>query len=289
MGIGGEVNNHWDYEVKLERRHLDNASTRLLDRQARASLLRTNTSNTVTGSLTYTDGEKIRVHVSLEGRRDQDVPKLWQMVTRNSLEYQLNPDLSFRSSFNYGISRFRDPEDRPADFVEFNTGFAYRPVDNDRLNILARYTYLRDIANDAQFQSGLTAGSADTDEIAHILAMDLSYDLHRYLGMIEKIAYKSATLRTAVTDSVSLNSLLWATRFNFHVTRKWDLAVEYRVLWQSSVLKTLKHGALFEIDREFYDYVRIGVGYDFTDFDDDLRSSNDFSSHGPFVRLTGKF
>jgi hypothetical protein len=61
------------------------------------------------------------------------------------------------------------------------------------------------------------------------------------------------------------------------------------MLWQFDALETLRHGALFEIDRELYDYVRLGAGYNFTDFDDDLRKTNDYNSHGPFVRLTGKF
>ena len=54
-------------------------------------------------------------------------------------------------------------------------------------------------------------------------------------------------------------------------------------------LDTLKQGALVEVDREFYEYVRLGVGYNFTDFTDDLRDTNSFKSHGPFVRMTGKF
>jgi hypothetical protein len=234
-------------------------------------------------------GQKIRTRTTFEARREQDAPKMWQTVTRNNIDYIVSPDLTFRTVFNWGLSRFRDPEDRPADFMEFNTGFAYRPIENDWFNVLGRYTYLRDIANDAQFSSGLFTGGADTDEIAHIFSLDVAYEVFRHLGMVDKVAYKSATLRTAITDNVTLNSFLWAHRFNFHVTRKWDVALEYRALWQSNLAKSLRHGALFEVDREVYDYVRVGVGYDFTDFDDNLRRSNGFKSHGPFVRLTGKF
>lgn len=66
-------------------------------------------------------------------------------------------------------------------------------------------------------------------------------------------------------------------------------AIEYRILMQSFALDSLKNGALIEVDREFYEYVRLGVGYNFTDFSDDLRDTNSFKSHGPFVRMTGKF
>ena len=50
----------------------------------------------------------------------------------------------------------------------------------------------------------------------------------------------------------------------------------------------LRHGPLVEVDRELYDTIRLGMGYNFTDFDDDLRNTNDFSRSGFFVRLTGK-
>ena len=54
-------------------------------------------------------------------------------------------------------------------------------------------------------------------------------------------------------------------------------------------MDAMKHGALIEIDREIAEYMRFGVGYNFTDFDDDLRSLNDFSANGFFTRVSGKF
>ena len=106
--------------------------------------------------------------------------------------------------------------------------------------------------------------------------------------MVEKIGWKRSVAALFSQNYVS-DSMLWATRFNFHVTRKWDVATEYRLLFQKDAADTQKHGALFEIDREVYEYVRVGAGYDFSNFTDDLRKSSDYSSHGPFVRMTGKF
>jgi hypothetical protein len=154
--------------------------------------------------------------------------------------------------------------------------------------MLARYTYLRDVANDLQFSTGIFQG-LETDERAHIYAVDLAYELYRYLELVEKVAYRKGSFETALSDELIVNALLWVNRFNFHVTKKWDVAVEYRSLWQSEAADTLRQGGLIEIDREFYDYVRLGFGYNFTDFDDDLRDLNDLDSHGPFMRLTGKF
>ena len=60
------------------------------------------------------------------------------------------------------------------------------------------------------------------------------------------------------------------------------------MLFQYDAASSLLHGPLVEIDREFYDYVRLGIGYNFTDFDDDLRKMNSYTRSGFFVRLTGK-
>ena len=211
-----------------------------------------------------------------------------QIVTRNSLSYQLTEDLGFLSYFNYGDTRQYDPGNTPATFAECSTGFAYRPIKNDKLNLLTRYTYLKDLGTDQQF-SGNSFGGFQVDQWAHILATDAGYDVNRYFGLVEKLAFKHSAIHTSVGDTVVVNTFLTANRINFHVTRKWDLALEYRILMQSFALDTFKQGALVEIDREFYEYVRLGVGYNFTDFSDDLRSNNSFTSHGPFVRMTGKF
>ena len=288
LGYEGKVGDHWDYGAKYERRHLKNANTRLIDQAAQDSLARANDFNTAGASLAYASGKKLRARTYWELREDQDAPKLGQIVTRNSLSYQLTEDLGFLSYFNYGDTRQYDPSNTPATFVECSTGFAYRPIKNDKLNLLARYTYLKDLGADQQFNNN-SYGGYQFDQSAHILATDIAYDVNRYFGLVEKLAFKRSSVHSSYGDTVNVNSFLTANRINFHVTRKWDLALEYRILMQSFALQTLKQGALVEVDREFYEYVRLGVGYNFTDFSDDLRDTNSFKSHGPFVRMTGKF
>ena len=288
LGYEGKAGDHWDYGAKYERRHLKNASTRLLDQAALDSLARANDFNTIGANLAYASGKKFRARTYWEWRRDADAPKMGQIVTRNSLSYQLTEDLGFLSYFNYGNTRQYDPNDTPATFVECSTGFAYRPIKNDKLNLLARYTYLQDLGASQQYNNNDYDGY-QFDQSAHILATDIGYDVNRYFGLVEKLAFKHSSVHASVGDTVAVNTFLSVNRINFHVTRKWDVALEYRVLMQAEALDTLKQGALVEVDREFYEYVRLGVGYNFTDFSDDLRDSNSSRSQGPFVRMTGKF
>ncbi len=281
------LTDHWDFEGKFERRNLKGSTFRLLDNVAEAGLDKPNTINTASTGLVYNNHKDLKAKIFLEGRADQDTPNLRQWVSRNYLDYKLTKDLSWFSKLDYGNTRFTTLSSNAADFAEINTGFAYRPLDNDRLNILARYSYLRNLGNDLQFDPAYLG--AQFDDKAHIWATDISYDLTDRLNITEKIAYKTAISDSSVTSQAIVNNLLWAHRFNYHITRKWDVALEYRMLFQTDATETVRHGPLMEIDREIFDYIRLGVGYNFTDFNDDLRKSNNYSSHGPFMRLTGKF
>ncbi|MBI3312918.1 MAG: hypothetical protein HYZ83_01595 [Candidatus Omnitrophica bacterium] len=288
LGYEGKKGDHWGFESKFERRNLDSKRSDFLDGRSEGAELRNNTSNAASGAVSYADGDKFKARTSLEGIKYNDAPELYQWVTRNSVQYQISQDLSYLGKLDFGKSRFTEPGNTSGLFMELSTGVAYRPVDFDRLNVLTRYTYVKDIANDLQFQTELLNG-LETDETSHIISIDLAYDIFKYLQVVEKIAYKRGIFETAETDPLTVGQFLWAHRFNFHVTRKWDVAAEYHLLMQSDTADNFRHGALAEIDREFYEYVRLGLGYNFTDFDDDLRSTNKYDSHGPYVRLTGKF
>ncbi len=279
----------WNLGVRYERRHLDSSDYRNLSDLALANVVRTNTWNTIATSLGYDDKKKLKFSDTLEVRIDQDAPRVQQWLTQNRLEWKINQDLSFLGRMNFGTSEFLEPGFMTGRFIELNTGFAYRPVESDRLNWLARYTYLNEVASEAQFVEG-DSGTIPINERSHIFAVEGGYELTRYLQMVEKFAYRFASIQSALnTDRwISVNTFLWIHRFNFHVTRKWDLAAEYRMLFQTNAAESLEHGPLVEIDREIFDYVRFGIGYNFTDFNDDLRESTDFSRNGFFVRLTGK-
>jgi len=104
LGFQSQLNENWDFEAKYERRHLDEATERVfdVDRNNAADRSILTSSNVLSGALAYTDGDKLRLRLSLEGRRDQGEPKLLQWVTRNSLEYQINEDLVDTGTDHFG-------------------------------------------------------------------------------------------------------------------------------------------------------------------------------------------
>lgn len=89
-------------------------------------------------------------------------------------------------------------------------------------------------------------------------------------------------------DWVDSDTYLYLGRVNFHITRKWDIAAEYRTLANKQI-EDNKSGWLLEVDRDITDYIRFGVGYNFTDYDDDLRNDDNWDANGWFVRVSGKY
>jgi len=76
-------------------------------------------------------------------------------------------------------------------------------------------------------------------------------------------------------------------RARFHMTHKWDGLLEYR--WVSnSELDDARSGALAGIYRHFGKRVKLGVGYNFTDYSDDL-TNLDYDNGGWFVDVIGKW
>ena len=48
-------------------------------------------------------------------------------------------------------------------------------------------------------------------------------------------------------------------------------------------------GFLLEVNRLILNHLRLGVGYNFTDFSDDALTANDYKVSGFFFRVQGKY
>lgn len=286
-GYDTNIKERWDLGIKLERRRLEADDFRTLSDVAIDNQAQSNNYNTVSTSWGYRNPKKFRFAQTAEVRLSQSAPKINQWVTQNSVEWKVNQDLSFLGRVNFGNSRLLEPGDLAGRFTELNAGFAYRPIESNRLNWLAKYTFLDEIVNDAQFVR-THSGSLAWDERAHIFAVEGGYEVTRTVQMVEKLAYRLGSIETPDGYRYGVDTFLWVNRLNYHIIRKWDLGLEYRMLFQLDSVYALKHGPLVEIDREIYDYIRFGIGYNFTDFNDDLRKVNEFHKNGFFVRLTGK-
>ena len=83
------------------------------------------------------------------------------------------------------------------------------------------------------------------------------------------------------------DATLAAARVRYHLTSKWDAMAEYH--WMNSEeSQDTQHGAMISVDRHIGKNMKIGIGYNFTDFNDDL-SNTTGSAKGWFINLVGKF
>jgi hypothetical protein len=149
--------------------------------------------------------------------------------------------------------------------------------------MLFKYTFLEDLAPLSQ------DGSTDVDERSHVVSLEGIYDLSRYFSLGGKAAYKSAQMRMGRTSGewFSSDTVLFAGRLDYHVIKNWDASFEYRFL-KVFQAEDYKHGPLVCLYRHFGDHIKVGVGYNFTDFNDDLTNLS-YEAGGWFVNFVAKW
>lgn len=204
-------------------------------------------------SLNYSD-EKIKASTKLEYRVDKDaVSEVRQYLTVNRLSYKLNPAMRLMGKLNYSRSLDKVQDLDNAKFIEGGVGFAYRPVENTRFNLIGKYTYLYDLLSSAQ-------DSTRANEKAHIISAEMSYQLSPRWTIGHKLGYKKHQTQ------ISRNSGDWyanelklaALRVNYHIIKDWDAMFEGHMLSQKD--DGTKKGILVALYKHIGENMKVGVG-----------------------------
>ncbi|MEB8433704.1 hypothetical protein OO007_15805 [Cocleimonas sp. KMM 6892] len=273
FGIDHEYDDDITLSASVQTARLDKEDGGITDRDA------------FSVGLTYEKG-KSTGSSRLEYRRDKGQTNLVpedteQWVTTNRLNYQLSPSLRLQGKVNYSVTKDIIGNSNDAKFAEVGFGFAFRPVDNDRLNILGRLTYLYDLQPISQ--------STEADEKSLIASLETTYQLNQKWQVGGKMAHKLGEIRTD-RDSGSWeknDATLVAASVTYHLNKKWDAMAQYH--WMNSdESQDTQHGAMISVDRHINENMKVGIGYNFTNFDDDL-SNTSGDAEGWFINLVGKF
>lgn len=224
---------------------------------------------------------------ALEYREDEQVTeKRTSYLVRNNLSYKVNPDWRAQLRIDFAISDSSVADSLNSDYTEGLLGFAYRPVDNDKLNALVTYNYLYDLAPTDQF----TASNQKNDyqQRSHVFAFDANYDLTSRWTFGAKYAHKVGELRQGREAGEWFDSTtsLYVVRADWHMVRHWDFLVEARML-DVKAAQDKRKGFLAAIHRHFGRNLKVGIGYNFTDFSDDL-TNLDYDAKGWFINIIGK-
>ena len=275
FGIDLAPNDRWTYGLKGEWGTVSDPVSGDLKRYA-AGL----TAAYKLGKTSYSSGLEYRN----ESRADMD-RQVW--LIRNALSYQTTPSWRMFCKANLSVSSNSKGAFYDGDFVELVIGAAYRPVDNDRWNALFKYTYFQDMPSPGQLTPDSTV--ADYSQRSHVLSVDAIYDLWKWLSLGGKVGYRYSELRPSKVegDWFDSHAILGVVRADFHIIRKWDIVVEARTLAVTEA-QDQRSGFLLATYYHFIKNVKAGVGYNFTDFSDNLTDLS-YQSHGWFFNIVGGF
>jgi hypothetical protein len=219
----------------------------------------------------------------LEYRQDRGAEERTQWVSTNRFGWRVNEDWRIAARFNYGDTEDAIDPIANARFVEGNVGFAYRPAANDRLALLGKFSYLYDLSSLGQDTL------ADFDQRSRIVSLEGIYRLTRQWEVAGKLARRDGEARLARAAGpwfdTTADFAAAQARYNLH--RKWDALAEYRWL-RVDENDSERAGWLVGVDRHLGDNFRLGVGYNFTSFSDNL-TVLDYDQKGWFLNVTGTY
>lgn len=229
---------------------------------------------------------KLRGEVRLDDSED-DTRDAESFLFTGGIGYKVDESWRFVGKLDGLISQSDQGDFLDGDYIEASLGFAYRPVDNDRLNALFKYTFLYDLPGVDQVTSdGSTFGPRQN---SHVLSADANYRLNNNFSIGGKYGFRIGQVETFRGSGIYADSSahLAIIRADVHVVHNWDLMVEGRVLWSPSA-DTTDLGAVVAGYRHFGKNVKAGIGYNFGRFSDDLTDLT-FDDQGVFLNVIGKF
>ena len=236
--------------------------------------------------------EQIQASSAIEYRDDdQQQPdattftnlKTW--LFRNNFKYQITPDWRLLGKFDHSMSNDSLGQFYEGGYTDATLGYGYRPVQSDRLDVLAKYTYFYNMPTAGQVTPQDTA--AQFIQKSRIASIDASYDLTQQWTIGGKYAYRvgEAALERVNPQFFDNTADLYILRLDWHFRQEWEGVVEGRALEMPDLNQT-RSGALVAVYRHLNKHVKAGVGYNFTDFSEDLTDMS-FKSHGIFLNVVG--
>jgi flagellar motor protein MotB len=234
---------------------------------------------------------KLQFSSAVEYRRD-DAQQLDTTRTlrtawlfRNNFKLQLTPDWRMLGKLDHSISDSSLGEFYAGGYTEGVIGYAYRPVQHDRLSVLTKYTYFYNVPTTDQVT--LLNTPVEYIQKSHIASLDLNYDLTAHWSVGGKYAYRvgQASLNRQVMEFFDNPAKLALLRLDWRFRKNWESLAEVRMLDLSEVNQR-RRGALTALYRHMGKNLKAGVGYNFTDFSDDLTDLR-YNHKGVFFNLIG--
>ncbi len=218
----------------------------------------------------------------LEYRRDKGAEDREQWVTTNRLLYKINEDWRIALRANYADTQDQRNPVADAKLVESNLGFAWRPHDNTRWAAFGKYTYLYDVASLGQ--EGVTV----YDQKSQILSFEGVMQVTDRWEVAGKFASRWGEFRTGRGQGPWLDSRadFAAGQLRYRLLQQWEALAEHR--WLKVRDGGVRKGWLVGVDRRIGENFKVGLGYNFTEFSDDMTELQ-YDQKGFFLNLAGYY
>jgi flagellar motor protein MotB len=237
--------------------------------------------------------DTVQLSSAVEYRFDdtQQTDGVWSDRTtwlfKNNVRYQTSPDWRVVGKFNHSDSDSSLGQFYDGGYTEAVVGYAYRPVNHDRLNTLAKYTYFYNVPSVDQLSGQEAPVPSEFIQKSHIAALDVTYDLTPSWSIGGKYAYRlgQVSLDRENEEFFDNNAHLYVLRTDWRFRRNWEGLVEMRMLDLPDI-NDRRSGALVTLYRYLGGHFKVGLGYNFTDFSDDLTDLS-YDQHGVFMNFVG--
>lgn len=218
----------------------------------------------------------------LEWRRDSGAERRTQWVSTNRLSHRINDSWRIAGRFNYADTDDAITPAAGARFIEGNLGFAYRPWNTDRWGVFGRYSYLYDLSTLGQ------VNGVDYDQRTQVLSLEGVYRIDQRWEVAGKLARREGEVRYGRGTGAWFDSTtnFAAAQLRYDLYYQWHGLLEYRLLDVRDGGR--RQGWLVGVDRDVGRNFRMGVGYNFTDFSDDL-TRFDYDHRGWYLTMSGRY
>ena len=275
-GVEYSTNESTTYTVALEVGSINDATNGDFDRQA------------LSFGVQYHD-DKLTAQGRLELRRERGVlgatnRDVDSYLLTASAQYKIDEEQRLVFSLDAAKTDAFGGAPTAGDLVDVAFGYAYRPIENDRLNVLLRYRYLYDLYG----QQVDGAAGVRPRQKSHVFSIDADYDLNERWSIGGKLGVRlSETSPDSVTPFTQNDAVLAIVNARYHLVHNWDVLVEARS-FTARQADTTDYGFLAAAYRHMGNNVKLGVGYNFGRFSDDITDLTQ-DDQGLFINLIAKF
>lgn len=235
--------------------------------------------------VTWTGLRRLKLSQRVELRVDHGGPAGFDdylvLGTRTGLTTQLLRDVSVVGRLTFQNVRNMRTDAISARALEGSVAAVYRPRFEDWLTLVVRYTKLLTRRPEALDP---TRKTVERDAFSVEPIIDTPWNLQ----LVERVAMVNNRIFEEGLPGLGGWMLLWVNRLNARFLEVLEAGAEYRMLLDLD-LRTADRGFLVEAGYLPVEYVRIGAGYNFTRFSDDVLVLADRDASGPFLRVTARY